>query len=242
MTDFFEDVSSRVARMWECKDTVSGVRVRSLCFLPSFESLYVFVERCDDGFMVHDDGEAVGSMILHGMETAVADRVVRSECGRVGVGYGEGAVHVKIGALDGLEAAIVRVSNTAAAAASFATKVKPGDFGYGLADQVSKLLDTELGNRATSKGFGYRGASGRQYKFDLAVNGGDRLTLINTVAPSAASVNSNYVALADVVADGVQKIAAHGGGLRPEDISLLREVAVVAEPAELLGLVTDGTV
>lgn len=152
--------------------------------------------------------------------------------------FGERRISLKIDAAEWLETAIVAVANTAASAARSALKDNNKKAERDLADVIYELLEPRLAKGTVTKGFPYLGESGRRYKFDLAVQGKDHLTLIETVTPHAISVNSKYVALADVPSEAaVKKIVAHNNDLSQEDILLLQNVATVAGPNGVMELV-----
>ncbi len=237
MSDLLESVLSDVARMRKCEETDSGVRIRTTRVLPPFESLFVYAEETDDGPVVHDDGAALGNMISRGVAPHVAKRAILRQCSRNNISFDGRRIFKKIRHLGWLGAAVIVVSATAAAAA--VEKKRAKGRGKIFADEIFDLLGAELGEGVVSRNFGYQGKSGRRYKFDLAVNGGDRLTLISAVSPHPSSVNSKYVALADVGGERVGKFVAHKGDLGRDDIALLERVATVTEPNELVGRVAE---
>lgn len=224
--------------LWACKETENGARIRTTCVFPSFEPVFVYVAKLGEGFVVHDAGETVAVIMAHGQDGDAAKRVIRSECKRYDVAFGERRISLKIDASEWLETAIVAVANTAAAAARNALKDNNKKTERDLADVIYELLEPRLAKGTVTKGFPYLGESGRRYRFDLAVQSKDHLTLIETVTPHAISVNSKYVALADVPSDAaVRKIVAHNNDLSQEDILLLQNVATVAGPNGVMDLV-----
>lgn len=233
-----ETISGSTAQLWACKETENGARVRTTCVFPSFEPVFVYIAKLGEGFVIHDAGETMANILAHGQEGGAAKRVIRLECKRYDVAFGERRISLKIEALEWLETAIVAVANTAASAARSAVKDNNKKVERDLANVIFSLLEPKLAKGTISKGFPYIGESGRRYKFDLAVQGKNRLTLIETVTPHAISVNSKYVALADVPSEGsVQKIAAHNNDLSQEDILLLQNVATVAGPDGVVHMV-----
>jgi hypothetical protein len=220
-------------------ETDNGARIRTTCVFPSFEPVFVYVAKVGDGFVVHDAGETLAVIMTHGQDGDVAKRLIRSECKRYDVTFGERGISLKIDAAEWLETAIVAIANTAAAAAKNALKDTNKKAERDLADVIFQLLQPKLTKGTISKGFPYLGESGRRYKFDLAIQGKQQLTLIETVTPHAISVNSKYVALADVPSSApVRKIVAHNNDLSQEDVLLLQNVAVVAGPHGVIDLVT----
>lgn len=231
-------ILASTSSLWSCKETENGARIRTTCVFPSFEPVFVYVAKLGEGFVVHDAGETVAVILGHGQDGDAAKRAIRSECKRYDVAFGERRISLKIDAAEWLETAIVAVANTAASAARNALKDNNKKAERDLADVIYELLEPRLAKGTVTKGFPYLGESGRRYRFDLAVQGKDHLTLIETVTPHAISVNSKYVALADVPSEAaVKKIVAHNNDLSQEDILLLQNVATVAGPNGVMELV-----
>lgn len=224
--------------LWACKETSNGARVRTTCVFPSFEPVFVYVARLGDGFVVHDAGETVAVIMAHGQDGDGAKRAIRSECKRYDVEFGERRISLKIDAAEWLETAIVSVANTAASAARNAIKDNNKKTEVELVNVIFQLLEPKLAKGTMARDFPYIGESGRRYKFDLAVQSRDHLTLIETVTAHSNSINAKYVALADVPTDAqVKKIVAHNNDLSQEDILLLQNVATVAGPTGVMELV-----
>ncbi len=238
MAEICSVVASETNRFWSCKETQNGAQIRTTCVFPSFEPVYVYVAKLGDGFVVHDAGETMAVILGHGQSGEVAKRSIKAECVRYDLSFGKRRISLKIDALDWLETAIVCVANTSASAARSALKESPQKSETDLADTIFSLLEPFVSKGTMVKDFSYRGSSGRGYKFDIAVQGKERLTLIDTVTAHANSVNSKFVAFSDVPeADDVQKIVAHNNELRAEDILLLQNVAVVAGPNGVSNLI-----
>ncbi len=239
MNAICDTVVSGSADFRSCKESDNGARVRTTCIFPSFEPVFVYVVRFGDGFVVHEAGETMAVILSHGQDGSVASRVIRTECKRFDLTFEGRRISVKIDAPEWLDNAIVAVANTAAMAAYAAVSDSSRKREHELADTLFDLLTPRLPRGSLVKDYDYHGASGRRYRFDLAVQARSGLSLIQTIRPNANSVNAKYVALADVPdSDEVQRIAAHAGDLAPEDILLLQNVATVATAkgvATLLG-------
>ena len=110
-------ILASTSSLWACKETENGARIRTTCVFPSFEPVFVYVAKLGDGFVVHDAGETVAVIMANGQDGNPAKRVIRSECKRYDVAFGERQISLKIDAAEWLETAIVAVANTAAAAA-----------------------------------------------------------------------------------------------------------------------------
>lgn len=234
-------VLMNAAKLWSCKETENGARIRTTCVFPSFEPVFVYIVKYGDGFVVHDAGETMGVILSHGQDGDVAKRFIRAECKRYGLALENRRISLKIDALEWLETAIVSVANTASTAARLAIVETNKKADRELADVLFELLEPKLAKGTLAKDFPFQGASGRKYKFDLAIQAKGKLTLIQAVRPSPISVNSKYVALSDVpTEDPIQKIAAHNNDLAIEDILLLQNVATVAGPSGVMNLLGDG--
>lgn len=233
-----DTVLVNAAKLWSCKETDNGARIRTTCVFPSFEPVFVYVVKFGDGFVVHDAGETMGVILGHGKDGDVAKRIIRAECKRYDLTCEGRRISLKIDALEWLETAIVSVANTAAAAARQAMAETRKKSVQDLSDVLYQLLEPRVSKGTLAKNFDFQGASGRKYHFDLAVQGHERLTLIQTVMPNANSINSKFVALSDVPSDEpVRKIAAHNGDLSVEDVLLLQTVATVASPGGVVEMV-----
>ena len=240
MTAVCDTVLVNAAKLWSCKETENGARIRTTCVFPSFEPVFVYVVRFGDGFIVHDAGETMGVILGHGQDGDAARRIIRSECKRYDLTCEDRRISLKIDAIEWLETAIVSVANTAAAAARQALTDTRRKTERDLSDIRYQLLEPKVRKGTLVKNFDFQGASGRKYHFDLALQGHERLTLIQTVMPNANSINSKFVALSDVPTDEpIRKIAAHNGDLSVEDILLLQTVATVASPAGVLEMVAE---
>lgn len=243
MNALCDTVLLNAAGLWSCKETENGARIRTTCVFPGFEPVFVYVVRLGGGFVIHDAGETLAVMLSHGQDGAAARRIIRAECRRYDLSCEDRRISLKIDAPEWLETAIVAVANTAAAAARHATSVAERRAERDLADVLFDLLQPRLPKGVLTREYGFQGASGRRYRFDLAVQEKGRLSLIQTVRANPNSVNSRFVALADIPADEpVQKIVAHAGDLPAEDILLLQTVATVATSAGVMSLLDEVSV
>lgn len=239
MTAVCDTIMVSAAKLWSCKETENGARIRTTCVFPSFEPVFVYVVKFGDGFVVHDAGETMGVILSHGGDGTAAQRIIKAECKRYDLKCEGRRISLKIDAIEWLETAIVSVANTAAVAARQALAEGRKKAEKDLGDILYQLLEPKVARGTLVKNFDFHGASGRKYHFDLAVQGRERLTLIQTVLPNANSLNSKFVALSDVPTDEpIRKIAAHGGDLSIEDILLLQTVATVARPEGVVEMVT----
>lgn len=241
MTAVCDAIMANAAKLWSCKETDNGARIRTTCVFPSFEPVFVYVVRLGDGFVVHDAGETMGVILSHGQDGDAAKRIIRTECKRYDLTCEGRRISLKIDALEWLETAIVSVANTAASAAQQAMTAAKRKAERDLTDTLYELLVPKVAKGTLAKNFDFQGTSGRKYHFDLAVRGRDDLTLIQTVLPNANSLNSKFVSLSDIPADEpIQKIAAHNGDLSAQDVLLLQTVAIVARPGGVVEMVARG--
>lgn len=238
MTAVCDTLLVNAAQLLSCKETENGARIRTTCVFPSFEPVFVYVVKFGDGFIVHDAGETMGVILGHGGDGDGAKRIIRAECKRYDLKCEDRRISLKIDAIEWLETAIVSVANTAAAAARQAMTEARKKNEKDLGEILYQLLEPKVARGTLAKNFDFQGASGRKYHFDLAVQGREKLTLIQTVMPNANSLNSKFVALSDVPTDEpIRKIAAHNGDLSTEDILLLQTVATVASPVGVVEMV-----
>lgn len=241
MNAICDTVLMSAARLWSCKETENGAQIRTACVFPSFEPVFVYVVRLGDGFHIHDAGETMAVILSHGQDGAAAKRIILAECRRYDLEFNGRRISLKVDAPEWLETAIVAVANTVAMAARLASAVADRPTERELADILFNRLQPRLPKGVITREYAFQGASGRRYRFDLAVQQGGHLSLIQTVRANPNSINSKFVALADVPADEpVQKIAAHSGDLQAEDILLLQAVATVATSDGVVTLLGDG--
>lgn len=238
MTAVCDTLLVNAAQLFSCKETDNGARIRTTCVFPSFEPVFVYVVKFGEGFVVHDAGETMGVILGHGGDGDVAKRIIRAECKRFDLKCEDRRISLKIDAIEWLETAIVSVANTAAAAARQALTETRKKTERDLSDILYQLLEPKVARGTLAKNFDFQGSSGRNYHFDLAIQGREQLTLIQTVLPNTNSLNSKFVALSDVPRDEpIRKIAAHNGDISVEDILLLQTVATVASPGGVVEMV-----
>lgn len=224
-------------KFWSCDETLNGARIRTTCLFPSFEPVFVYVVKFGEGYIVHDAGETMATIISHGQDGEIAKRAMVAECKRFDVNCEERRISVKIDASEWLDTAIVSVANTAANAAKSALSDVTKKTDKELIDALFDFIAPKVSKGSISKEYAYQGNSGRKYRFDLAVEGKDTLTLIQAVRPNSNSVNSKFVALADIsLDDPIRKIAVHNGDLAQEDILLLQGVATVASKVGVMNI------
>lgn len=214
---------------WSCQETANGARIRTTCLFPAFEPVFVYVVKFGDGFIVHDAGETMAVILSNGQDGETAKRTITAECKRYDISCEERRISLKIDAAEWLDTAIVSVANAAANAARNALNEVSKRSDRELIDALVDIISPRVAKGSLTREYGYQGTSGRKYRFDLAIEGRNKLTLIQAVRPNPISVNSKFVALADVsVDDPIRKIAAHNDDLAAEDILLLQGVATVA--------------
>ena len=239
MTSVYDTIIASTSPLRECKKTEHGVRIRTTCMFPSFEPAFVYVEKSEKGFVVHDAGETVAVITAHGQEGDAANEVIRTECKKYDLAFDENVISLEVDDVDWLQTAVVSVATAAVFSAKAALALNHRFVAKAqndLVDVIYQLLAPKIVEGTISKRFSFKGMSGRQYKFDLAVQNSGRLTLIETVTAHKNSVNSKYVSMADVPSDGVMKIVAHNDDLSKEHIQLLRNVANVASQSGVMDL------
>ena len=223
MKTLHETVLAHTSGLRASKETEDGIQIATTCLFPCFEPLFVYVEKSPDGFIVHDAGETEAVIFHSGKKKSVARKAILDECTMYGTVFEKGTLTMKIDNLERLETAILSVASAAAFASQEALKCSSQRTHDRMADEIFQLLEPSLGKGAISKRFPYSGESGIRYSFDLAVEGKEQLTLIDTVYANPNAVNSKYVAMADVPSDsGIRKIVAHSDDLSAEHLQLLQ--------------------
>ncbi len=238
MNRLCEIVSANLLDVRPCVETENGVRVWTTCVYPGFDSVYVYVVKSDDGYIVHDASEALYRMEFDARNEAAASRAIQIECARYGLKFENERISCEVKTAEWIGSAVIAVANTAPAVVRISQDFEPEKPERNVLDEIYPQLASKVAKGSLLKNFECRGASGRRYKFDLAVNRRDCLTLISFVDRNVESVNSNYVAFADVPEEGTKKIAAHRGDMAKKDIMLFQRVATVARPPGVVKLVT----
>ena len=238
LADLRESVAKQLERFSQPRIYGQELRVATTCVLPSFECLYLQVSKIGERYMVHDCGETLESIVRHGQEPDIAERVIRRMCHNLGLDFNGWRISWESHDPNWISSGILAVAAAATGSADCALHemhLKAQEARNDekadskLADAVFSLLEPSLKEGTISRKFPHRGKSGRSYEFDLSVQERDRLTLIETVTPRVDSVSSKYIALSDVSSErNIRKIVAHDDELPEEDIKLLRNVATVA--------------
>ena len=238
MKTLHETVLAHTSSLRASKETEYGIQIATTCLFPCFEPVFVYVEKSPDGFIVHDAGETEAVIFHGGKNRSVARKAILDECTMYGTVFEKGTLTMKIDNLEWLETAVLSIASAAASASQEALKCS-GQRTHGrLAEVIFQLLEPKLGKGTISKRFPYSGESGRRYSFALAVQGKEQLTLIDTVSANPNSVNSKYVAMADVPSNlGIKKIVAHNDDLSAEHLQLLQRVAMVSNHSGVIDLV-----
>ncbi len=211
-----------------CVDTMAGARVKTSCLYPSFEPVHVFIIRFGEGFRVHDGGEAARVAFAHGRDGNIVTKLFNKEATRFGISYDSGNFSVTVETSDWLASAILSVANAAAVACSRAVET----FQEVAQEDLIAIIYDELNNT------GYRGRvirdyerwgkSGRRYKFPVAIDAKDMVSVFSPVTPHANSVSSRFRSYSDVGSpDNLEKYLIFFEDLSPEDTALLQEVATV---------------
>ena len=238
MKTLHKTVLAHTSGLRASKETEDGIQIATTCLFPCFETVFVYVEKSPDGFIVHDAGETEAVIFHSGKKRSVARKAILDECTMYGTVFEKGTLTMKINSLEWLETAILSVASAAASASQEALKCSGPRTHRRMAEAIFQLLEHSLGKGTISKRFPYSGESGRRYRFDLAVQGKEHLTLIDTVSAHPNSVNSKYVAMADVPSDsGIRKIVAHSDDLSAEHLQLLQSVAIVSNQSGVIDLV-----
>lgn len=147
---------------------------------------------------------------------------------RYGLEVNAGRLSITIQSKSYLTSAILAVANAAAAAANAAVEHVARSSMVHLHDAIEEALVSRFARSRVHTSPKRRGASGREYEFDFAVQDAGRLVLVDAVTPFATSINSKYTAFADV-----NRLLDHRGlvvfdrPLEPSDKTLLSNVVDV---------------
>jgi hypothetical protein len=228
-----DDIRTALAEGDVCEITDRGARIITHCLYPSFEPVEVYVSNYGDGYRITDAGGAAAAAYLHGRDEL--GKVLQRECARFGVECKGDTVVAEVGSTDWLRAGILAVANASAAAAISALERVAVAAEKVLADKIFEGLAKVIAPQFITREFEHRGTSGKRWRYDFGALHGDRLLLVNAVAPHHVSVSAKYVAFADTPAndDHIGKLAVYGRKLETEDATLITQVATLVPIASV---------
>lgn len=222
-----------------CERTSEGLRIKTDCLFPSFEQVSVFVVGNGDGFIVHDGGGAAQSAWMHGVDSRALSHSLANAAQTFGCEYKDSKLVAEAQSSEWLWAAIATVANAAADAARGAVgrvrAIKEDD----LISKTKAILDRAAWSPKTTRDFKQVGESGKVHTFDLSVEAGRSLALIDAVVAHPGSIAAKYLAFSDTPRrSGLFKYALYDGQLAQEDKTILSNVADLIAYKAIVG--TDG--
>jgi hypothetical protein len=218
-----------------CEATDRGLRMATHCYYPSFDRVWVYISHHGEGFRVTDGGEAARAAFMHGRDEAAFAASLRKACSRYGLEPSNGALVAEVKEADWIFAAVLAVANGAAQAASeTSTKVSERKVKM-LKEKIHDTVAEIVPRHAIATEFMFRGNSGHLWKIDFAVIETRRPLLLKAIVPDQNSINSNYTAFSDIaeIKEDVRRFSVHDTELKPEDKSLMLQVAELVPLASL---------
>lgn len=233
------DIEAIMARYRSCEETERGTRVATQCLYPSFEQVHVFVVKLGDDFIVHDGGGAASVAWSHGADHTSVARSLGASARSYGCEFQKDEIRVVAGSVDWLWGAIASVANASADAARAAVgKIRIG-YEINLIERTKSILDAAAWRPTTKLEVQHVGRSGKVHKFDLGVQHGTSVALIDAIVPHPNSIASKYLAFSDTETQpGLYKYALYDGELAREDKVLMGSVADLISYTAIAG--TDG--
>lgn len=209
-----------------CERTSEGIRITTDCLYPSFEQVVVFVVGNGDGYIVHDGGGAAQSAWMHGVDTRSLSHSLTTSAKTFGCESKNNKLISEAASSDWLWAAVATVANASSDAARGAIGRVRATREEDLISKTKALLDSASWAPKTTREFKYVGESGKVHTFDLSIEHGQSLALMDAVVAHPGSIAAKYLAFSDTPRRmGLFKYALYEGQLAPEDKTLLSNVA-----------------
>jgi hypothetical protein len=224
-----EVVRTALSDFDRCEETLDGARVATHCLYPSFESVFVYIAKVGDSYVVHDGGGAYRTAWTHGRDSALIRRALSAEADKFRLNcFGDSIISPDVSS-EWLQSAILSVANASAGAANRAVSRMVQSSEAALIENIDVALAKTIGRAHIAREFVLRGKSGGERRFDFAIRtGGDEYNfLINGVFPHHASVSAKYVAFADADLGRERKLAVFDHELETDDTALLQQVASI---------------
>ena len=231
-----EAILSALRPFESCVRTQDGLRVSTHCLYPSFEQVFVYVVGLGDGFIVHDGGGAAREAWVHGAEPRTVFAASRASAAAFGCEVVSDQIRVVVPSIEWLWSAHVSVANATSDAARAAVGKSRMTKEESLIRRAKAAFDSAVWKPETKLEYKYVGKSGKVHTFDLAVQSGARIALVDAVIAHPNSIASKYLAFSDTEASsGVYKYALYDGELSSEDKSLLSNVADLINIRSIVG-------
>lgn len=231
-----EAVHAAMRRFESCSRTQDGLRVSTHCLYPSFEQVFVFVVGVGDGFIVHDGGGASKEAWVHGAEQRTISAVSRASAAAFGCEVVTDQITLSVPSMEWIWSGVVAVANASSDAARAAVGKVRMTKEESLIHRAKAVFDAAAWRPETRLEYKFTGKSGKVHTFDLAVQSGEKVALVEAVVPHPNSIASKYLAFSDTEAiTGVFKYALYEGELSTEDKSLLSNVADLVNIRSIVG-------
>jgi len=229
-----------VDKFQSCEQTSAGLRVSTQCLYPSFDPVEVFVVGRGEGFIVHDDGEAARASWSNGVDERSVQRSLDAAAQYFGCETSGVQIRCEVPSQEWLWSAIASVANASSEAARSALGRVRQSREVSLIRKTKAIFDSAQWRPTTKLEFSYPGRSGKVHTFDLAVESGRKLALIDAVVPHPTSIAAKFLAFSDTeTRPGVYKYALYEDELSQEDKALISNVADLIRYKALSG--TDGS-
>lgn len=232
-------VDQAIGRYEGCAPTEDGLRIMTHCLYPSFEQVAVFVVGKGDDLIVHDGAGAARSAWLHGSEPRAVSRSLTNAAASFGCEVKDHTILTRAASVDWLWAAIASVANASSDAARASAGRIRQTAEETLIRKTKAILDSASWKPGTKLDAQYPGESGKIHTFDLMIEHGTEIALMDAVVSHPNSIAAKYLAFSDTEKRrGLYKYALYDNDLAPEDKTLLSNVADLIAYQAILG--TDG--
>lgn len=217
-----------------CEPTLDGSRIATHCLYPSFESVFVYVVKTGDTYVVHDGKGALRAAWEYAKDDKVIAAAIEKEAHRYHLRVDVNRLTATEVPLDWLRPAILAVANASSAAASAVVGRVLAAADEALVAKIDKALTMKIAANRIARGFKVRGASGGSRTFDFAIRGEDGYDLLlNGVTSHHASYSTKYVAFSDIEGDRSNKIAVRDAPLKTDVEALMVKVATIVPLASI---------
>lgn len=229
-----EDIRAAMAVFDACEPTMDGSRIATHCLYPSFESVFAYVVKSGDAYIVHDGRGAFHAAWEHARDEKMIAAALDKEADHYHLRVENNRLVASDIPLDWLRPAILAVANASASAATTVVARVVAAADEALVSKIEKALAKKIAPSRIARGFKVRGASGGSRTFDFAIRGVDGYDLfLNGVTSHHASYFAKYVAFSDVEVDRSNKIAIREASLKTDVEALMQKVATVVPLASI---------
>jgi hypothetical protein len=229
------DIRSAMETFDACEPTLDGARVATHCLYPSFESVYVYVVKEGDGFLVHDGGGAFQAAWEHSRDEKTVRRSANLEAARYRLELDGDKLATRKVSAAWLASAILAVANASAAAANAAVARAIGVADEELVEKIDLVLSRAVPPNRIARRYVLKGDSGGERHFDFALKGEEGYDLLlSGVSSHHSSYSTKFVSFSDVPIDRTKKLAIRDAILKSDVEVLLSKVATIVPFSSLL--------